>query len=122
MAEAFAKMLGSHVVEAYSCGSEPSGKVNEKAITSMGELAYDMAAHHSKGFEALPSQKFDLVVTMGCGDACPNIDALQREDWAIPDPKAMSMQQFAEIRNLIRQKVSTLIETLQRQHISLDGS
>lgn len=115
MAEAFATLLGSHVIDAYSCGSKPSGKVNEKAIISMKAIAYDLSTHQSKGLEALPKRTFDLVVTMGCGDACPNISALQREDWRIPDPKAMPMQAFSEIRDLIQKKVSTLISSLEEQ-------
>jgi len=112
MAEAFSKILGSELIQPYSCGSKPSGKVNEKAIISMKGIGYDLSTHHSKDLNALPLQKFDLVVTMGCGDVCPNISALQREDWAILDPKEMSMQQFSKIRDLIRQKVLTLIKTL----------
>ncbi len=116
MAEAFAKIIGLDVCEAYSCGSKPSGKVNEKAIVSMNALAYDMAMHCSKGFDALPSSQFDFAITMGCDEVCcPDINALQREDWAIPDPKAMPMSQFVEVRDLIRQKVSRLIETLRQQ-------
>ena len=69
MAEAFARMAG---IEAYSAGSRPSGKVNPKAIEAMKELGYDLTAHHSKSLDDLPDETFDVAVTMGCGDACPN--------------------------------------------------
>lgn len=113
MAEAFAILFGSHIIDAYSAGSKPSGKVNEKAIAAMKAVDYDMTAHHSKGLESLPQIEFDFAITMGCGDACPMIKAKQREDWAIPDPKAMDTQDFAKIRDLIRQKISGLLERLQ---------
>jgi len=83
MAEAFAKLAG---VEAYSAGSRPSGKINPKAIEAMKELGYDLSAHQSKGLNDLPAERFDVAVTMGCGDACPLVRATRREEWQIPDP------------------------------------
>jgi arsenate reductase (thioredoxin) len=107
MAEAFARMAG---IDAYSAGSRPSGKVNPKAIEAMRELEYDLAAHHSKSLDDLPDETFDVAVTMGCGDACPNLKAKRREDWDIPDPREMSPKQFREVRNLIRKKVKELCQ------------
>ena len=71
MAEAFARMVGG--VEAYSAGSRPSGKVNPKAIEAMRELGYDLSVHLSKSQDDLPNVSFDVAVTMGCGDQCPNL-------------------------------------------------
>src|SRR5205823_1481476 len=68
MAEAFGRMYAPPGVEVYSAGSSPSGKVNPKAVEGMKELGYDMAAHRSKGLDALPESNFDVAVTMGCGD------------------------------------------------------
>src|SRR5437870_5415285 len=85
MAEAFAKMQG---VEAFSAGSKPSGKINSKAITAMNEVGYDLSSHNSKSLEEVKSfAPFDVVVTMGCGDACPWMPAKKVVDWNIPDPK-----------------------------------
>ena len=107
MAEAFARMAGA---DAYSAGSRPSGKVNPKAIEAMKELGYDLAAHYSKSLDDLPDEAFDVAVTMGCGDQCPNLKAARREDWAIPDPKEMAPEQFREVRDLIARKVRELIQ------------
>ncbi len=107
MAEAFARMEG---IEAYSAGSRPSGKVNPKAIEAMEELGYDLTSHHSKSLDDLPDVQFDIAVTMGCGDACPNLKAKRREDWDIPDPREMSPNQFREVRDLIRKKVKELCQ------------
>ena len=107
MAEAFARMAG---VEAYSAGSRPSGKVNPKAIEAMQELGYDLSAHYSKSLDELPDVQFDVAVTMGCGDACPNLEAARREDWQIPDPKELPPEQFREVRDLIARKVQQLCQ------------
>ena len=106
MAEAFARMLGG--VEAYSAGSRPSGQINPKAVAAMHELGYDLSTHRSKSLEDLPRVAFDAAVTMGCGDACPNLQAARREDWSIPDPKAMSPEDFRAVRDLIEAKVKEL--------------
>lgn len=106
MAEAFARMAG---MEAYSAGSRPSGKVNPRAIDAMKELGYDLTTHQSKSLSDLPDDSFDIAVTMGCGDQCPNLKAKRREDWQIPDPKEMPPEQFREVRDLIGSKVKELL-------------
>jgi protein-tyrosine-phosphatase len=107
MAEAFARMAG---IEAYSAGSRPSGKVNPKAIEAMKELGYDLTAHYSKSLDELPDMRFDVAITMGCGDECPMLKAARREDWGIPDPKEMLPEQFREVRDLIGRKVKELCQ------------
>jgi arsenate reductase len=111
MAEAFARMLGG--VEAFSAGSKPSGKVNPKAIEAMKELGCDLSAHSSKSLDDLSSEPFDVAVTMGCGDQCPNLKSKRREDWSIPDPKEMPPEKFREVRDLIREKVESLLAELE---------
>ncbi|KAA3611420.1 MAG: arsenate reductase ArsC [Planctomycetota bacterium] len=112
MAQAFAKILGGEKVEAYSAGSKPSGVVNPKAISSMKEIGYDLSVHDSKSLQEIPQVRYDAAVTMGCGDACPSIEAGIREDWQIPDPKHLEPAAFAEIRDLIRGQVADLIQRL----------
>lgn len=112
MAEAFAKMLGQGVIDPYSGGSRPSGKVNETAIASMKDVGYDLSSHTSKSLQAIPLIEYDVVVTMGCGDDCPVVRAKQRLDWKIPDPKDLDRARFAEVRDLIRRKVQQLINDL----------
>ena len=112
MAEALARMQGSEELESYSAGSRPSGRVNPKAIDSMNELGYDLSAHRSKSLDEIPSVEFDAAVTMGCGDACPHVAACRREDWNIPDPKAMPPEEFNKVRDLIAKKVRALLTSL----------
>ncbi len=113
MSQAFAKILGGESVEAFSAGSKPSGIVNPKAIAAMQELGYDLSQHDSKSLQEVEKYApFDVVVTMGCGDACPWMPAKQFVDWQIPDPKHMEPADFTKVRDLIRDKVSGLLATL----------
>ena len=113
IAEAFARMHGTGAVEPYSAGSNPSGQVNPKAIASMHELGYDLSRHVSKSLSEIPAVEYDVAVTMGCSDACPNVRAKQREEWNIPDPKNLPDQEFRQIRDLIEQHVQALLATLE---------
>ena len=114
IAEAFSKIHGEGVVEAYSAGSHPSGKVNPRAIEFMRELGYDLSSHSSKSLSDIPDVEFDVAVTMGCGDECPFVRAKEREDWDIPDPKEFPPVEFRKIRDLIETKVKELIFKLGR--------
>lgn len=113
MSQAFATIFGGDAVEAYSAGSRPSGKINPKAIESMSELGYDLSTHQSKSLEEVKQfAPFDVVVTMGCGDACPWMPASKFIDWQIPDPREMGKDDFRKVRNLIADKVRDLIQSL----------
>ena len=113
MAQAFANIYGEGKVEGFSAGSKPSGKVNPKAIAAMKELNYDLSAHSSKSLDEVKEHApFDAVVTMGCGDACPWMPAIQHIDWQIPDPREMDENDFRNVRDLISQKVKDLLDTL----------
>lgn len=112
MAEAFARLHGGDGIEAWSSGSRPSGRVNPKAISAMRERGYDLTKHASKGLDALPDVPFDAAITMGCGDACPNVRAKLREDWTLPDPRDMNPAEFALVRDEIERRVRALIERL----------
>src|SRR5438309_5786812 len=111
IAEAFARMHGAGAIEPHSAGSKPSGQVNPKAIESMRELGYDLSRHASKSLSDIPAVEYDAAVAMGCGDACPNVRAKQREEWDIPDPKALPPEEFRKVRDQIERKVKTLLAT-----------
>jgi protein-tyrosine-phosphatase len=114
MAEALCKIYGKDLIDSYSSGSRPSGVVNEKAIAVMKGLGYDLTSHVSKSLDQIPQIKYDYVITMGCGDECPYVSTEKREDWQIPDPKAMEMDEFKEVRNMIKNKVIRLIEGFEK--------
>ena len=114
MAEAFAKIHGVGKVEAFSSGSKPSGKVNPRAVQFMAELGYDLTKHESKSLESFNGTEVAVAVTMGCGDYCPLVQAAQRVDWNIPDPKDLPDDEFRKVRDSIEAKVKELIEMASR--------
>ena len=110
MSEAFARMIGEGQIEAYSAGSKPSGKINPRAILLMRELGYNMSMHRSKSLDEVKAfAPFTVIVTMGCGDACPWMPAEKNIDWQIPDPRNMNEKEFREVRDLIGLKVKELL-------------
>lgn len=115
MAEGFAKTLGKNIVEAHSGGSRPSGIINDRAIIVMREAGVDLQSQHSKGLPDLPDMRWDYVVTMGCGDACPNVAARHRIDWQIPDPKHLSLEEFRKVRDQIEKHVRMLLHEIERE-------
>ncbi len=113
MSQAFASIYGGNDVEAYSAGSKPSGIVNPKAIAAMKELGYDLGKHDSKSLDEVKAYApFDVVVTMGCGDACPWMPAKKFIDWQIPDPKHMDPAEFNKVRDFIGEQIKGLLKEL----------
>jgi arsenate reductase (thioredoxin) len=113
MSQAFAAIYGGEMVDAYSAGSNPSGKINPKAVKAMKEVGYDLSKHHSKSLQEVQQYApFDVVVTMGCGDACPWMPAKRFVDWEIPDPKDMNEEDFRKVREQIQTKVKVLLKSL----------
>lgn len=113
MAQAFATIVGGKNIEAFSAGSKPSGIVNPKAIAAMAALNYDLSKHDSKSLQEVEAfAPFDVVVTMGCGDACPWMPAKRFIDWQIPDPRNMEKDDFNNVRDFIKAKVEALIKSL----------
>ena len=74
----------------------------------MAELGYDLSGHHSKSLSEMPQDKYDYVITMGCGDECPFIPADHHEDWDIPDPKTLPLDEFRQVRDQIGERVKEL--------------
>jgi protein-tyrosine-phosphatase len=101
--------MGAGRVVAFSAGSQPSGRVNERAVAFMKEKGIDISMHHSKGLDALPAATWDYIVTMGCGDACPTLPARHRLDWDLPDPKHLDDAGFREVRDRIEREVRDVI-------------
>ncbi|WP_386067290.1 arsenate reductase ArsC [Tahibacter sp. UC22_41] len=111
IAEAFARHYGGDRVEALSAGSRPSGAINPRARQFMAEIGIDLSAQSSKSLNDV-SGDFDAVVTMGCGDECPWLPARRREDWALPDPKHLSDDEYRTVRDAIGARVQALLAGL----------
>ena len=113
MAEAFAFLYARNTIQAFSAGSRPSGQINPKAVAVMAELGYDLGSHVSKSLKEIPQIKYDYVITMGCGDECPFIPADNHEDWDLPDPKDMPLEQFRQVRDEIGKRVKELARRIE---------
>ncbi|MHB0913184.1 MAG: arsenate reductase ArsC [Armatimonadota bacterium] len=111
MAEAFAKRLGAGVLEVESAGTAPTDSVNPQAVEVMEEVGYDMSGHYPKIMTSEMAGSADLVVTMGCGVACPVVSA-PSEDWGLEDPKGQPVEKVREIRDRIKEKVEELVERM----------
>ena len=111
MAEAMAKAWGNNQWEVWSAGSHPSGRVHPMATELMAEMGLDLRTHHSKGLDEVPQQSWDYVVTMGCGDRCPSVNARHRVDWEIPDPIGLPLEDARAIRDQLAERVRDLIRT-----------
>ena len=109
IAEAFAHHLGAGQVEAFSAGSQPASTLNPVVVQALEERGLSVAGSRPKGFADLPAQPFDVVVTMGCGDACPTYPGARRLDWAIADPKDQPLERVRQIRDQIEAHVRALL-------------
>jgi len=112
MAEGFAKVIGEGIVEVYSAGSRPSGKVDPMAIQIMQEIGIDISGQRSKGFLELSLKEFDYVITLGCQDVCPFVPANEHIEWQISDPKNKGLDFYRKIRDEIRSRVEEFIQGL----------
>lgn len=112
IAEGFARHFGEGVIEAWSAGSAPAGRVHPMAAELMREKGIDLGGHISKGLADMPKVRWDYLVTMGCGDHCPSLEADRRANWEIPDPKALPIDQAREVRDAIEKKVIDLVHAI----------
>jgi arsenate reductase len=109
MAEGFAWALAPPGAEVFSAGSLPAAALNPLAVEAMWEKGIDISRQKPKGLKVLPPGAFDVVVGMGCGDACPATRAKQVLTWEIPDPKGQPIEAVRKIRDRIEEKVKNLI-------------
>ncbi len=112
MAESFARAHGAGWVEAFSAGSKPADVVHPAVVTVMQEKGFHLEGCRPKGFAQLPAGPFDVVITMGCGGACPVHPGAQRIDWAIPDPKEQPIERTRQIRDEVEYRVQRLLRAL----------
>lgn len=112
MAEAFARMHGADVVEAASAGSRPTGPISPNAIAAMAQRGYDLTRHRSRSLVEVGPGPWDYVITMGCGDACPWVPTMAREDWDLPDPRHFPPEAFQAVRDDIERRVLALLQRI----------
>ena len=112
MAAGWMRHLAGERITVYSGGSEPANEINPVAIAAMAEVGIDIAGEHPKPWTDEVVHAADVVVTMGCGDACPFVPGRRYEDWQLDDPAGRDLGAVRAIRDEIRDRVQTLITSL----------
>jgi protein-tyrosine-phosphatase len=114
MAAGFLRDIAGDRIEVRSAGSMPAEQINPIAVEAMSELGIDITAEQPKVLTTEAVQASDVVITMGCGDACPFFPGKRYEDWTLDDPAGQGIDAVRPIRDEIRRRVEELIAELSR--------
>ena len=112
MAAAWLSHLAGGAVEVRSAGSAPADQVNPSAVQAMAEVGIDIAAETPKVLTTEAVKESDVVITMGCGDACPIFPGKRYEDWELEDPAGKDVDGVRPVRDEIKARVEELIASL----------
>ena len=112
MAAGFLAHLGDGKVEVRSAGRIPGDQVNPSAVTAMAEVGIDISAQAPKVLTTAAVQASDVVITMGCGDACPIFPGKRYLDWDLEDPAGQGVEAVRPIRDEIQARVAALLAEL----------
>ncbi len=112
MAAGWLRHLSGGAVEVRSAGSMPADQINPAAVEAMLEEGIDIRAEKPKVLTTEAVQASDVVVTMGCGDACPFYPGKRYEDWKLEDPAGQGVEAVRPIRDEIRTRILTLLTEL----------
>ena len=112
MAAGFVRELSGGAVEVRSAGSLPGDEVNPAAVAAMAEVGVDIADQQPKVLTPEAVEASDVVVTMGCGDACPVFPGKRYLDWQLDDPAGKGVEAVRPIRDEIRRRVEALLAEL----------
>jgi arsenate reductase len=112
MAAAFARQLGAGRVEVLSAGSAPADSIHPNVHEAMKEVGIDLAEEFPKLLSDDFVRASDVVITMGCGDACPVFTGKRYEDWKLDDPVGQGMAVVRKVRDDIRERVRRLLQDL----------
>ena len=112
MAAGFLDHIGAGRIDVLSAGSAPGDQVNPVAVEAMREVGVDIAGARPKQLTTEAVEVSDVVVTMGCGDACPIYPGKRYEDWTLDDPAGRGIDAVRPIRDEIRRRVEALVRQL----------
>ncbi|AZH80248.1 heat-shock protein HtpX [Microbacterium sp. Y-01] len=112
MAAGFLREIAGDRIEVRSAGSMPAEQINPVAVAAMGEVGIDITAEQPKVLTTEAVQASDVVITMGCGDACPLFPGKRYEDWELDDPAGQGLEAVRPIRDDIRRRIETLVSEI----------
>lgn len=113
MAAGWLRHLAGDRVEVYSGGSDPGEHLNPAAVEAMAEVGIDIADQHPQPWTEEVVRAVDVIVSMGCGDACPVLPGKRYEDWELTDPAGQPLDVVREVRDDIRTRVEALLAGLE---------
>jgi arsenate reductase (thioredoxin) len=106
----FSTMADPGHAEAISAGTEPGDRVHAEVVQVMREIGIDLSANRPRKLTDELARGASLLVTMGCGEVCPFVPGLKRDDWPLSDPKGRSLDEVRRIRDEIRDRVAALVD------------
>lgn len=112
MAAGFLRDIAGDRIDVRSAGSMPADQINPVAVEAMAELGIDITAEAPKVLTTEAVQASDVVITMGCGDACPFFPGKRYEDWKLDDPAGQGIDAVRPIRDDIRERIERLVAEL----------
>lgn len=112
MAAGFLTHLAGGAIEVRSAGSAPAATINPAAVAAMAEIGIDILDQSPKILTPDAVESSDMVITMGCGDACPVFPGVRYRDWALADPAGKGIEAIRPIRDEIKARVEALIAEL----------
>jgi arsenate reductase len=112
MAAGYLQALAGGRIDVRSAGSEPRDQINQVAVAAMAEEGIDIAANEPRLLTVDAVREADVVITMGCGDACPIFPGKRYEDWELEDPAGQPLERVRPIRDDIKDRVVALIASL----------
>ena len=112
MAAGYLRELGGGNIRVLSAGSEPAEMINPQAVAVMAEEGIDIASFTPEILSVDAVKDSDVVITMGCGDACPIFPGKRYEDWELTDPAGQGIDTVREIRDDIKRRIVALVEDL----------
>lgn len=112
MAAGWLRHLAGDAVDVFSGGSEPGSGLNRVAVEAMAEVGIDISTESPKRWTDKAVRAADVVVTMGCGDACPVFPGKRYEDWELTDPAGQPIEVVRTVRDDLERRVRTLLGTL----------
>lgn len=122
MAAGYLQALSGGRIDVLSAGSEPKDQINPVAIAAMAEDGIDIADNIPKVLTTEAVRDSDVVITMGCGDACPIFPGKRYEDWQLDDPAGQGIDAVRPIRDEIKQRIEVLLAELVPDESTVLGS
>ena len=107
----FCALADPSKARALSAGTRPGARVHPEVVAAMREVGIDLSDVTPQRLTAERAAEAQLLVTMGCGDECPVVPGLRRDDWPLPDPNGQPMETVRAIRDEIRRRVEVLVDS-----------